>query len=232
LENPLYIGPIEHSIRNLKNSIINPPLMKTIMIAFLALMTAGTITAQSTDAQKKKVTDVAKFDKETYDFGKIPQNKPATATFTITNISKEPIVIEQANPTCGCTISDYTKTPIAPGQTGTIHATYNAAAVGAIHKTLTVKIAGIDEIKSISLAGEVIATPAADAKTDASTTPTLQPAATQVNTKVKATDNVDKTKTTTTTDTNTTKTKTKKTATKTKKKSTTTPVTPTDDSKK
>jgi hypothetical protein len=197
--------------------------MKRIMTAFLALA-AGTVMAQTTatttatDAQKKKVADVAKFDKETFDFGKIPQNKPATATFTVTNISKDPIVIEQANPTCGCTISDYTKTPIAPGQTGTIHATYNAAAVGAIHKTLTVKIAGIDEIKSISLAGEVIG---ADAGT---TTPTVAPVqATTVQDKVKVNDKVEKTKTTTTTDASTTTTKDKKKATKTKKKTVTTP---------
>jgi hypothetical protein len=204
--------------------------MKRIMTAFLALA-AGTVMAQTTattttatDAQKKKVSDVAKFDKETYDFGKIPQNKPATATFTITNISKDPIVIEQANPTCGCTISDYTKTPIAPGQTGQIHATYNAAAVGAIHKTLTVKIAGIDEIKSISLAGEVVAAPTTGdnktAVTPATTAP-LQQAT--VSDKVKMDDNSSKTKTTTTTDAGTKTTKTKKKTTKTKTKTTTTP---------
>ena len=105
---------------------------------------------------QKKVTDVAKFSTDTYDFGKIKQNVPATAVFTVTNTSNTNLIIEQASPTCGCTISDYTKSPIAPGQTGTIKATYNAATLGAIHKNLTVKFAGVDEIKTISLAGEVI----------------------------------------------------------------------------
>lgn len=200
--------------------------MKRIMTAFLALA-AGTVMAQTTatttatDAQKKKVSDVAKFDKDTYDFGKIKQNVPATATFIITNISKDPIIIEQANPTCGCTISDYTKTPIAPGKTGTIHATYNAAAVGAIHKTLTVKISGIDEIKSISLAGEVVA---AEATGTSTTTPIAAPLQqTTVQEKVKMDDNSTKTKTATTTDAGTKTTKTKKKSTKTKTKTTTTP---------
>jgi hypothetical protein len=135
--------------------------MKRIMLAFLALASVTVTMAQ------KKVADVAKFSVETYDFGKIKQNVPAVATFTVTNVSKEPLIIEQANPTCGCTISDYTKTPIAPGQTGTIKATYNAAAVGAIHKSLTVKFAGVDEIKSINLAGEVEAAPSTGNNTNA-----------------------------------------------------------------
>lgn len=124
--------------------------MKRILIALLAFTSTTALFAQ------KKADDVAKLSTETYDLGKVKQSVPATATFTVTNISSEPLIIEQANPTCGCTISDYTKSPIAPGKTGTIKATYNAANVGAIHKTLTVKFAGVDEVKSISLAGEVL----------------------------------------------------------------------------
>ena len=124
--------------------------MKKLFIAFLAFTSVTTLFAQ------KKITDVAKFSTETYDFGKVKQNAPPTATFVVTNISSEPLIIEAANPTCGCTISDYTKAPIAPGKTGTIKATYNAATIGAIHKTLTVKFSGIDELKSINLAGEVL----------------------------------------------------------------------------
>ena len=124
--------------------------MKKLFIALLAFNSVTTLFAQ------KKIADVAKLNTETFDFGKVKLNVPPTATFVVTNISSEPLIIEAANPTCGCTISDYTKSPIAPGKTGTIKATYNAANIGAIHKTLTVKFAGIDELKSINLAGEVL----------------------------------------------------------------------------
>ena len=130
--------------------------MKKLFIALLAFASTATVFAQ------KKIADVAKLNTETFDFGKVKQNVPPTATFVVTNISSEPLIIETANPTCGCTISDYTKSPIAPGKTGTIKATYNAATVGAIHKTLTVKFAGVDELKSINLAGEVLAPEAYD----------------------------------------------------------------------
>ena len=125
--------------------------MKKTLIALLALVSTTGIFAQ------KKAADVAKLDTETFDFGKVKQSVPATATFVVTNIGTEPLIIEQANPTCGCTISDYTKEPIAAGKTGVINATYNAANVGHFDKHLTVKFAGIDELKSITLTGDVVA---------------------------------------------------------------------------
>lgn len=131
--------------------------MKKLLLGFLALSSA-TVFAQTTT---KKADDLAKLNVETFNFGKIKQNVPATATFVVTNISSEPLLIENATPTCGCTISDYTKTPIAPGKTGTIKATYNAAALGRIDKTLTVKFAGADDIKFIKLSGEVVPATAA-----------------------------------------------------------------------
>jgi hypothetical protein len=129
--------------------------MKKLFLAFLALTTT-TLYAQ------KKADDIAKLNVETYDFGKIKQNVPATATITVTNIGTEPLLIEQATPSCGCTVSDYTKTPIAPGKTGTIKATYNAAAIGQFDKTLTVKFAGADDVKFVKLTGNVLTTVAYD----------------------------------------------------------------------
>ena len=54
-------------------------------------------------------------------------------------------------------MGDYTKAPIAPGKTGTITATYNAAAANHFDKHLTVKFAGVDELKSITITGDVLA---------------------------------------------------------------------------
>jgi len=106
---------------------------------------------------QKTVADVAKFESETIDLGKVKQGVPATATFVVKNVGTEPLIIEQANPTCGCTMGDYTKAPIAPGKTGTITATYNAAAANHFDKHLTVKFAGVDELKSITITGDVLA---------------------------------------------------------------------------
>lgn len=131
--------------------------MKKLLLAALVL------TSTSLFAQKK-ADDIAKLNVETYNFGKIKQNVPATATITVTNIGTDPLLIEQATPSCGCTVSDYTKAPIAPGKTGTINATFNAASVGPISKTLTVKFAGADDVKFVKLTGEVLTAAAFDAQ--------------------------------------------------------------------
>jgi len=125
--------------------------MKKLILSVAALSFASFLFAQT------KAADVAKFATETIDLGKVKQGVPATAVFTVTNVGKEPLIIEQANPTCGCTISNYTKEPIAPGKTGVINATYNAAGVSHFDKHLTVKFAGVDEIKSITISGDVLA---------------------------------------------------------------------------
>lgn len=124
--------------------------MKRLLFLVAAFSFSSVLFAQKTAA------DVAKFTSETIDLGKLKQGNPTTATFTITNIGTEPLIIEQATPTCGCTIGDYTKSPIPPGKTGTITATYNAAALNHFDKHLTVKFAGIDEVKSITITGDVL----------------------------------------------------------------------------
>ena len=150
-------------------------------VAALALTTGLFAQDNKAEAPKKKSDDVAKFQTESIDLGKIMQNNPTTATFEVTNISKEPLLIEQANPTCGCTISDYTKEPIAPGKMGFIKATYNAKNLNLFEKHLTVKFAGCDDMKSITIKGEVIVDPnAAAAAPDTKPVEALTPAKTEV----------------------------------------------------
>ena len=120
---------------------------------FLLLFTFTLVNLAS--AQTKKADEVAKFSSETVDMGKLKLNNPLTATFTVTNIGKEDLIIENVTPGCGCTKSDYTKEPIKPGKTGTITATYNAAAPGKFTKSVSVKFLGIDEPKSLMIVGTV-----------------------------------------------------------------------------
>ena len=124
--------------------------MKKIMFTLAAVVITSVAVAQ------KKLDEVAKFTTETINLGTLKVGNPSTATFQVTNIGVEPLIIETANPTCGCTIGDYTKSPILKGKQGKITATYNAATVGPFTKTMTVKFAGIDEVKSITITGEVV----------------------------------------------------------------------------
>ncbi|MDP3927636.1 MAG: DUF1573 domain-containing protein [Bacteroidota bacterium] len=110
----------------------------TAMIAFGGLLT---VSAQTPDVQPGatdgKVAEI-KFDKETHDFGNIPQGVPATYEFVFKNTGKTPLIVTNAAASCGCTTPEWTKEPIKPGKTGTIKATYNAASPGPFTKSVTV----------------------------------------------------------------------------------------------
>lgn len=124
--------------------------MKQFFILFVAIFVGNVLFAQS-----KKADEVAKFNSETIDLGNVKKGNPVTATFTLTNIGKEDLIIENVTPGCGCTKSDFTKEPIKPGKTGTITATYTAANAGSFNKSVSVKFMGIGEAKSITIVGIV-----------------------------------------------------------------------------
>lgn len=77
--------------------------------------------------------------KETsFDFGRIPQGKPVFHFFEVTNTGKSPMVISDIQTTCGCTTPEWSKTPIASGETTKIKVGYNAAAEGSFEKHITI----------------------------------------------------------------------------------------------
>lgn len=84
---------------------------------------------------------VIKFDKRTHNFGTFKEEAIQKCVFTITNTGDEPLVIQQAFSSCGCTVPTFTKTPIQPGKTGTLNVTYNGKGKfgGHFKKAITVK---------------------------------------------------------------------------------------------
>jgi hypothetical protein len=92
----------------------------------------------------------------THDFGKIKVNSPVTHEFRFTNSGDAPLVISSVQASCGCTVTDYSKDPIAPGAEGYVKATYNAAKVGVFTKTVTVNANAGDGLVQLVIKGEVI----------------------------------------------------------------------------
>ncbi len=64
-----------------------------------------------------------KFDSEVHDFGNIVIGKPVVHTFNFTNTGEAPIIISKVETTCGCTVPEYSKTPIKAGEKGFIKVT-------------------------------------------------------------------------------------------------------------
>lgn len=60
-----------------------------------------------------------------HDFGIIDQNTTNPKVFTFTNTGSEPLIISNAKGSCGCTVPEWPKQPIAPGETGEIKVVYS-----------------------------------------------------------------------------------------------------------
>jgi hypothetical protein len=78
------------------------------------------------------------FEKTDHDFGTIPQGTPVRYTYTFKNTGEVPLIIESAQPTCGCTVSDYSKDPIPVGGSGFVTAEFDGKATGMQNKSVTV----------------------------------------------------------------------------------------------
>ncbi len=64
------------------------------------------------------------FQSASHDFGNINQDSENRHVFTFTNTGSEPLIIENAKGSCGCTVPQYPKEPISPGETGEIEVVY------------------------------------------------------------------------------------------------------------
>lgn len=140
--------------------------MKKIFSLFVALFVLVAVSY----AQK----GVMKFAKETHDFGKVEQGKPVTHVFEFKNTGTDPIVINDAQASCGCTKPTFSREPVLPGKTGTVSATYNAASAGPFNKSVTVTSNAESGSTVLYLKGEVVAQKAAETAAAPATTPTAK----------------------------------------------------------
>lgn len=99
-----------------------------------------------------------KFDKTTHNFGTFSESSPmVTCVFNYTNVGDKPLIINQAVASCGCTVPEYTKEPVMPGQKGQIKVTYNGAGKfpGHFKKSITVRTNGVVEMTRLYVEGDM-----------------------------------------------------------------------------
>jgi hypothetical protein len=127
--------------------------MKKILLSLFVLAIAFTTNAQNA---VKRADEVIKFAEVRYNFGKIKQGVPVTHDFQFSNIGNEPLIIETASASCGCTTPTWPKQPVMKAKADILKAGFNAAAPGPFEKTIFVKIKGIDAPYELKISGEVI----------------------------------------------------------------------------
>ncbi|MGL5938755.1 MAG: DUF1573 domain-containing protein [Phocaeicola sp.] len=123
--------------------------MKRTVCTLLLLVTVIFLYSQ------EKTADIT-FDKTTHNFGEFPEENPKVyCTFKFTNSGSGLLVIHQAIASCGCTVPQYPKEPIKPGESGEIKVTYNGAGKfpGKFKKSITIRTNGKTEMVRLYVEG-------------------------------------------------------------------------------
>lgn len=108
----------------------------------LAAMTAG---AQEIAIQNKDI-----------DCGQVIYKHPVTAQFVMRNSGTSPLTIRDVRTSCGCTTASYPQAPVAPGQSFTVSAVYDAKTLGHFDKQIGVYSDASDGPLMLSIKGVVV----------------------------------------------------------------------------
>jgi hypothetical protein len=116
--------------------------------------------AEGMNEQDMATAPVMSFVDTMYDFGQMHEGEKAQYDFTFTNNGKRPLLITNANGSCGCTVPDFPHEPIAPGASASIHVMFNSAGkVGAQLKTVALTTNSSRGIHTLYIKAEVLETP-------------------------------------------------------------------------
>lgn len=128
--------------------------MKQLLGIFaIVLVAAFQASAQTTPA----ATSGAKLSLESdvVDYGTIDQGSDPLRVVKFKNTGTEPLIISGAKGSCGCTVPNWPKEPIMPGESSQIEIRYDTKRVGGINKTVTVTSNDAAGNKTIRVIGTI-----------------------------------------------------------------------------
>lgn len=114
------------------------PLLLSSLILFVSC--SKTEDKKTIDASVIENMTVIKFDKKELDFKYVEAGEVVQGSFVFTNEGKYPLVIYEVNTSCGCTVADYPKGEIAPGEQGTISVKYDSEGASGMRITKDVTV--------------------------------------------------------------------------------------------
>jgi len=131
--------------------------MKNFILS-LAVVAFAFGSAFAQEAQPVEGGPQISVDKDVHDYGTIKQGANGTCEFNITNTGSEPLIISRAKGSCGCTVPDWPKEPILPGESAVMSVRYDTKRVGPINKSVTITSnAANAKTKVVRIKGKVLA---------------------------------------------------------------------------
>ncbi len=135
-------------------------MKKLLSLSFLAIFSLSMVFAQTNPSSETVSIDdqsaVIKFDETSHDYGTIEQNANGKYDFVFKNEGNVPLVLSNVRSSCGCTIPQWPREPIAPGATSTIEVKYDTRRIGTFSKSITVTSNGSETPILLRIKGKVI----------------------------------------------------------------------------
>lgn len=122
--------------------------MKILLVTIFTILSFSQLFAQA---------DIT-FEKSEYDFGTYEEKDDTLwYSFKYKNTGTEPLIISDIKTACECTLADWVKKPVMPGQTGIVKAGYKyKAKVGTFNKSLTITSNSTPAISHLTIKGVII----------------------------------------------------------------------------
>ena len=124
----------------------------------------GADKGQSGKLSETRAKTTMTLDKKEHDFGTIKQGDQVECSFKVTNSGNQPLILEEAHGSCGCTVPVYPKDPIPAGESRDIKVKFNSTGKkGKQSKTVTIT-ANTDPIQTIVTIHAMVDAPETEGK--------------------------------------------------------------------
>jgi len=131
-------------------------MKKTVLFLAFALVASFGLNAQGKEVATENGPLIS-VDKDVHDYGEIEKGGEPYCEFTITNDGNEPLIISNAKGSCGCTVPEWSKEPILPGESSVMKVKYDTKRVGPINKSVTVNTNAVNSpTKVLRIKGKVL----------------------------------------------------------------------------
>ncbi|MDR1006462.1 MAG: DUF1573 domain-containing protein [Bacteroidales bacterium] len=107
----------------------NKSKIACICLCVMGLLLAVSCKKGSKDELTASIVEnsaIIKFERDVIDFKNLNNGEIVTGSFKFRNVGKYDLVISEVTTSCGCTVADYPKEPVKPGEEGMITVTYDS----------------------------------------------------------------------------------------------------------
>ncbi|MEE0894789.1 MAG: DUF1573 domain-containing protein [Bacteroidales bacterium] len=119
--------------------------MKSFFVALFAIGVLFSACSKTSDGEKIDVSVIdnmttIKFERDVIDFKNVEEGEKVSGSFKFTNTGDHNLIIYEVNTSCGCTVADYPRGEIAPGESGMISVTYDSDGANGMRITKQVTV--------------------------------------------------------------------------------------------